>query len=244
MANTQILIKKSGSPGTSPDSLQHGELGINYNDGKLYYKNSSNTISSIFTANSYSIISANSSLLISSSPSEILTINPSGAVVITTDTFSNIINIGVRQGSISQNGVVQLYSGTNSNLETLAATANSVNTVYQIATNALETANNSNATNILLTANNTYSGNVFVSWSFSSSGYDTLQTSSKLIYNPAKGKLSSKGFASTGGLIEHTNIISEDYIINDGYNAISGGPISIADNVTVTIPSGSSWTII
>jgi hypothetical protein len=43
MANT-IKIKNSGTASNVPSSLEFGELGLNYADGKLYYKNSSNTI--------------------------------------------------------------------------------------------------------------------------------------------------------------------------------------------------------
>ena len=45
MANT-LLLKKSGSTGESPTSgeLSHGELAINYADGKLFFKNSGNSV--------------------------------------------------------------------------------------------------------------------------------------------------------------------------------------------------------
>ena len=43
MANT-IKIKNSGTASATPASLEHGELGLNYADGKLFYKNASNTI--------------------------------------------------------------------------------------------------------------------------------------------------------------------------------------------------------
>lgn len=43
MANT-IQIKRSGTTSQVPTSLAYGELAINYADGKLYYKNSSNNI--------------------------------------------------------------------------------------------------------------------------------------------------------------------------------------------------------
>ena len=43
MANTIIQLKNSGVPGNVPATLQPGELAVNYNDGKLYYGNSSNT---------------------------------------------------------------------------------------------------------------------------------------------------------------------------------------------------------
>ena len=43
MANT-IKIKNSGTTTAVPSALEYGELGLNYADGKLFYKNSSNTI--------------------------------------------------------------------------------------------------------------------------------------------------------------------------------------------------------
>ena len=51
MANT-IKLKRSGSAGDSPTSgeLQHGELGLNYADGKLFFKNSSNAIQELLTS--------------------------------------------------------------------------------------------------------------------------------------------------------------------------------------------------
>ena len=45
MANV-IKIKNSGTANTAPTSLESGELAINYADGKIYYKNSSNAITS------------------------------------------------------------------------------------------------------------------------------------------------------------------------------------------------------
>lgn len=41
-----IRLKRSGTGSSSPSSLEHGEIAINYADGKLFYKNSSNTITS------------------------------------------------------------------------------------------------------------------------------------------------------------------------------------------------------
>ena len=43
MAQT-IKIKNSGTSSNTPSSLEHGELAINYADGKIFYKNSSNNI--------------------------------------------------------------------------------------------------------------------------------------------------------------------------------------------------------
>ena len=38
--------------------------------------------------------------------------------------------------------------------------------------------------------------------------------------------------------------VTEDYTIPDKKNAMSAGSITVDDNVTVTIPDGSSWVIV
>jgi len=52
MPNTVIAIRQSGSTGVTPSLgvLTEGELAINYADGILYYKTSSNTLGTILTS--------------------------------------------------------------------------------------------------------------------------------------------------------------------------------------------------
>lgn len=62
MANT-LLLKRSGTAGDSPTSgeLAQGELGLNFADGLLYYKDSSNVIKTLNTQRSLVTASASSS---------------------------------------------------------------------------------------------------------------------------------------------------------------------------------------
>lgn len=46
------------------------------------------------------------------------------------------------------------------------------------------------------------------------------------------------------GLWENSATISADYSITSGNNALSSGPVTVATGVTVTVPSGSVWTIV
>jgi hypothetical protein len=46
------------------------------------------------------------------------------------------------------------------------------------------------------------------------------------------------------GYVENVAVITANQTINAGNNAMSAGPIEIADGVTVTVPSGSVWTIV
>lgn len=44
--------------------------------------------------------------------------------------------------------------------------------------------------------------------------------------------------------VYNTNGINSNWTIPAGYNAMSAGPITIADGVTVTISNGSSWAVV
>ena len=56
------------------------------------------------------------------------------------------------------------------------------------------------------------------------------------------------GVAAGGGtdrvFYENDITVSTDYTITTGKNAGSFGPITIASGVTVTVPSGSTWTVV
>jgi hypothetical protein len=59
----------------------------------------------------------------------------------------------------------------------------------------------------------------------------------------------SVGGGATGGgsdqwAIEHDNTITTDYTISTGKNVLTAGPITVNSGVTVTVPSGSNWTIV
>lgn len=59
----------------------------------------------------------------------------------------------------------------------------------------------------------------------------------------------SVGGGATGGagnevFIENDNIVTQDYTIPVGRNAMSTGPIEVANGVTVTVSSGSRWVVI
>jgi hypothetical protein len=46
------------------------------------------------------------------------------------------------------------------------------------------------------------------------------------------------------GLIQNSATITQDVVIETGNNAMSAGPVSIASGVTVSVPSGSVWTVV
>jgi len=74
------------------------------------------------------------------------------------------------------------------------------------------------------------------------------QTGNSGKYLTTNGSTTSWGEVSanstTYGLFEHANTISADYTITSGNNAGTFGAITIDSGVTVTVPSGSVWTIV
>ena len=66
--------------------------------------------------------------------------------------------------------------------------------------------------------------------------------SSELTFNKVSSTLNANTI-SVGTLIEFTQNISFNYTITTGKNALSAGPVAIANGNVVTIPSGSVWTV-
>jgi hypothetical protein len=46
------------------------------------------------------------------------------------------------------------------------------------------------------------------------------------------------------GLLVNADLISNNYTLPAGFNALSVGPISVASGVTVTVTSGQNWVTI
>jgi hypothetical protein len=58
----------------------------------------------------------------------------------------------------------------------------------------------------------------------------------------------SLGGATGGGsddaFYENTTTITSDYTITTGKNAMTAGPVTLNSGVTVTVPTGSTWTVV
>lgn len=93
MANTTIQIRKSGLTGNTPSDLEHGELAINYADGKLFYKDGVDDISFISNQDTFGTINANSTLIIATSPTDILDVTPGNNITIFGDGLNKKITI-------------------------------------------------------------------------------------------------------------------------------------------------------
>jgi hypothetical protein len=65
-----------------------------------------------------------------------------------------------------------------------------------------------------------------------------------LLYKPSTGDLSSTAVISTNGITLNANTIATSYTIAATNNGLSAGPVSVNSGVTITVSTGSVWTVI
>jgi hypothetical protein len=69
-------------------------------------------------------------------------------------------------------------------------------------------------------------------------------SNAQYLFKPSTGELSVKAPRASNGIIVSSATISSNYTIATGDNAMSAGPISVNAGVTVTVSSGSVWTVV
>ena len=120
-SNTLIQVKKSGISGNTPVDLNTGELALNYADGKLFYKDTNDTISSIENQNTFSTIVVDSTYVVSNSTHDVITFVSGDNINLSTDTISKTITInssgGEQKGNLLtsstiSNQILDSYDGS------------------------------------------------------------------------------------------------------------------------------------
>lgn len=225
MANTVIQLKKSTIPGNVPSSLESGEIAINTADGILFYKDPSNVIKTIrtdTTTNAYSVLNVNSSLLIATSNSDILSVDSVGAITLTPDSINDKFTIGVKSGTVFEEGVVQLYDGVDSNSIILAATANSVNVAYNFANTSYTHAEAAFAKANTTSASGLLSSSLIVE--------EFTATQGQTVFNVTNGYVGDNVQVYVNGVL----IDSSEYTATDSLTVVFDIGLNLDDEVTIT----------
>jgi len=68
--------------------------------------------------------------------------------------------------------------------------------------------------------------------------------STKLLYKPSTGELSSSVVNAGNGIYVNSQSIAVSYTIAAGYSGMSSGPVTIASGQSVTVSSGSRWVVV
>jgi hypothetical protein len=86
----------------------------------------------------------------------------------------------------------------------------------------------------------------YPTFSTSTSGTYSVATvsSTKLTYNPSLGDLRATQLAASNGIMFTNQTINTSVTFPSGYDGISGKNSTIGTGVTVTVPSGATWTIV
>ena len=66
----------------------------------------------------------------------------------------------------------------------------------------------------------------------------------KLLYKPSTGELQATALVATNGIVVNSQTVSADYTIASGNNGLSAGTVSVASGITVTVSTGSVWTVV
>jgi hypothetical protein len=69
-------------------------------------------------------------------------------------------------------------------------------------------------------------------------------SSTELTFNPGTNVLSAPNMQATNGIFANNRTVGSSYSIPSGYSAVSTGPVTLSNGVSVTVPSGGKWVVL
>jgi len=194
-------------------------------------KNSALTSGRVTFAGASGLLSDSSNLTWNGS-----TLAITGALTATTDsTFSSTGALTISKGTTAQQpgspvvGMMR-YNTTTNQFEG-----------YSGSSPAWKSIGGSALSNDTTTASNLYP--VFASATTGTA--ENLYTSNaNYLYKPSTGELTALEHVASNGLFVNSATVSVNYTVPAGSNAISAGPVTVNSGITVTVSSGSVWTVV
>jgi hypothetical protein len=58
------------------------------------------------------------------------------------------------------------------------------------------------------------------------------------------GAVSAESVTATNGLLLNSNTVTANYTVASGFNAVSVGPMTVANNISVTVTAGQRWIVL
>ena len=72
----------------------------------------------------------------------------------------------------------------------------------------------------------------------------TSMNATSVLYNDSTVQTTAAFMGANNCLFENNQTIGANYTITASRNAMSAGPITISTGISVTVPSGSVWTVV
>jgi len=146
---------------------------------------------------------------------------------------SPVTTSGTLTGTLTTQAVNTIFAGPSSGA---AATP-----TFRALTTADIPAIGAAITNDISTATNLYP-----LFSTATSGALTSVNTSdpNLLYTPSTGELTASAHVSSNGIQINATTVATSYTIATGNNGLSAGPVSVNTGATVTVSTGSTWTIV
>jgi hypothetical protein len=66
----------------------------------------------------------------------------------------------------------------------------------------------------------------------------------KLLYKPSTGELTSPEVVASNGIFVNSQTVSTNYTIAAGNSGTSSGPMTVNNNIAVTVASGARWVVL
>lgn len=196
-------------------NLANGELAINITDGKLFYKDNTNTVQVIGWKTVPISAGGTGQTTASAAFNALSPITSTGDLII-----GNGVNSATRL-AIGSNGTVLQSNGTTASWVSFTSGASLSN----------DTSTASNLYPLFANATSGTPSTIFTS-------------NAKLLYKPSTGELQASQLVASNGLILNSTTVSTSYTVAAGTNAMSVGPITVASGQSVTVSSGQRWVVI
>ena len=151
------------------------------------------------------------------------------------------------------------YGVANSSFTSVNSNWTVTNAVYGIANTALQNTTTTYSGSLTIVGNLSFTtaNNNFTVPTGSTAGRPSASANGMIRYNTTlntfegykAGTWGAIGGGATGGgsddaFYENTTTITSDYTITTNKNAMTAGPVTLNTGVTITVPAGSTWTVV
>lgn len=246
MPNT-IQIKRSATPGSAPaaGNLTFGELALNYSDGILYYKNTSNVVSILATANTIPT-------RIQNGTSNVVVL-PSGNVTVGIAGISNVAVIST--AGLTINGIASTTGNIVSGNYLLTPFANVSNTL-SVGSGSDTTISSAGIFTNTISATGNITANTFIGDGSQLANITTIENGNSFVTIPADaGNINmvrsgvntvtiSEGILTVAGSLGTEKIITSNVNIPNNVNSVLLGNTTILFGVNFFLPDDSTLVVL